>query len=494
MKKIFLASLLALGLSLPSFAAEYYLVVPLPGKLEQSVPSEPEPEPDLSVLLSAYTLPAGQVSTPYSFDLNAVLEVQGDTAYQAEHVGWRIGSGALPAGIELQPGGQLSGTPTAKNETGAQFEVIASYKGKEDQQTYTIVIEGVAYSVVALDTESNHACLIAADGAVYCWGRNTNGQLGIGSFENQTKPRKVLGLPEAVASITLGATHSCAKTVSGAVYCWGAAAYVGAGEGVVADTALPLAVQGLTGSVRTLVAGDQLTCALLDSGSVQCWGRVLYGALGDGVTMSSKVAIGVSDLNAVTSLAVGGDFACATQAGAAYCWGNGGNGRLGNGGGPATKPVLVNNLGGTPKSVLAGTSHACAVLTTNQVQCWGACYSGRCGFPGLASQKTPDYVIDQKNVALAYSQIYMGKVAACGVPSSGGMHCWGTTPWRTLDVSTPITEIPHDVKGLSVVGHNLCAVYADATAHCAGANTDGQLGDGTQTTRTTMGPVSTPEL
>lgn len=494
MRQIIRASLLAIGLLgviPPVFAADYYLVVPVLGKQAPTVPEESSPA--VSITLAEYALPEGRVGAPYSFELNSVLTVQGDAQYLPEHVAWRLGSGEIPPGIVLQSNGQLSGLPTLKNETGSPFEVIASYKGVEGRQTYTIVIAGVEYSVLDIQTNAHHSCLLAADGSVYCWGSNARGQLGIGTFDSQATPAKVVGLPEAVKSITLGFTHSCALTGSGTVYCWGDATKVGAGEAVVADAAQPLEVQGLVGAVSEVAAGEDLSCALLASGTVQCWGLVRYGGLGDGVTKSSKRAVAVSNLSDVSSLSVGGDFACAIQAGVAYCWGNGGNGRLGNGGGSSSTPILVANLGGASKRVLAGQSHACAVLTSDKVQCWGACYSGRCGFVGLASQTTPAYVVDNKNTALSYTKVYIGPTSGCGLPTTGGsMHCWGQTPWRTLYSSTPITEIPADVKNVSIADGHVCTVYADATAYCAGANTYGQLGDGTVIGRTKMEPVSAP--
>lgn len=90
--------------------------------------------------LAEYALPSGMVNTPYNFNLNTVLNVQGDAAYNAQNVAWSVVSGDTPEGIALQANGTLAGTPTVKNAAGASFEVKASYKGQEGQQSYQLVV------------------------------------------------------------------------------------------------------------------------------------------------------------------------------------------------------------------------------------------------------------------------------------------------------------------------------------------------------------------
>ena len=75
-------------------------------------------------------------------------------------------------------------------------------------------------STVAAGRE--HTCAVSGAGAAFCWGSNVSGQLGIGvPVAVETKPVAVSGLPAGVQRLALGATHSCAQTADGAVYCWG---------------------------------------------------------------------------------------------------------------------------------------------------------------------------------------------------------------------------------------------------------------------------------
>lgn len=65
-----------------------------------------------------------------------------------------------------------------------------------------------------------HTCAVYL-GAVKCWGYNGFGQLGDGTFNDRFIPGDVIGLPGQPVDVTAGATHSCALTAAGAVFCWG---------------------------------------------------------------------------------------------------------------------------------------------------------------------------------------------------------------------------------------------------------------------------------
>lgn len=71
-----------------------------------------------------------------------------------------------------------------------------------------------------------HACALDADGGVWCWGRNTAGQLGDGSRRGRTRAVKVPSLP-AARRVDAGHSHSCAETTDGEVFCWGMSASFG---------------------------------------------------------------------------------------------------------------------------------------------------------------------------------------------------------------------------------------------------------------------------
>lgn len=135
-KKTLIASLLAAA-GVSAFAADYYVVVPLPGKQHLL--------DGISVALNSSTLPTGLVGVPYvGFDLSQALQVTGDPAYSSTNVGWSVVAGALPGGLVLNKG-VLSGTPTT---AGAQaFSVRATYKTKTGEQAYSILTFAVTVAL-----------------------------------------------------------------------------------------------------------------------------------------------------------------------------------------------------------------------------------------------------------------------------------------------------------------------------------------------------------
>jgi len=334
MKHTLLTALVALSLSAPVLAADYYVVVPMPGKVA-SAPETSDPVENITVTLNAYTLPSGMVNTPYSFDLNTVLDVQGDAAYDAGSVAWSVVDGAPPAGIALQAHGTLTGTPTVKNETGASFEVKATYKGADGQQVYTIVVGGQVLQVKQIAAGTLHTCAVTTSGAAKCWGYDYYGQLGNDTaLTNQPTPVNVSGLSSGVASIAAGANHTCAVTTSGAAKCWGYDGYGQLGDGGSnTNQSTPVNVSGLSSGVASISAGSNHTCAVTTSGAAKCWGYDGHGQLGDGGSNTNQsTPVDVSGLSSgVASIAAGDYHTCAvTAAGAAKCWGQDNYGQLGN--------------------------------------------------------------------------------------------------------------------------------------------------------------------
>ncbi|KVP17212.1 Ig domain-containing protein [Burkholderia ubonensis] len=139
MKKLVLAALLAATLT-PAVASQYYVVVPVPNRTPTAG--------NLLVSLNAYNLPQGLVGEVYAgFNFNTVLQVLGDPSFSASNVRWSVVGGALPAGLSLSADGRLSGTPTAA--AASNFQVMATYKTKAGQQTYTVTVNNLVVSLGA---------------------------------------------------------------------------------------------------------------------------------------------------------------------------------------------------------------------------------------------------------------------------------------------------------------------------------------------------------
>jgi alpha-tubulin suppressor-like RCC1 family protein len=179
---------------------------------------------------------------------------------------------------------------------------------------------GARYTSVAAGSE--HTCAVSREGIVYCWGANARGQLGNASRTDSPVrfPVRKRGR-ETFASVTVGASHSCALTSEEEAYCWGdnSAGQVGTGKRGYSMTPTPLG-----GSLRftVLSAGGDATCGVRRDGAVSCWGSNATGQFGTGATPGSRTPVAAAPGLTLTAISLGRAHACGLQAdGSAYCWG-----------------------------------------------------------------------------------------------------------------------------------------------------------------------------
>ena len=133
----------------------------------------------------------------------------------------------------------------------------------------------------AVSTGWSNTCTIR-DEILKCWGANSEGQLGIGSYVDQNTPQSVLlGTGRTAVSVSGGASHVCAILDNGSLMCWGNNFYGQLGIGSTIDQNTPTTVSlGIGRTAVSVDTGDYHTCAVLDNGSLFCWGWNAYGQLG----------------------------------------------------------------------------------------------------------------------------------------------------------------------------------------------------------------------
>ena len=136
--------------------------------------------------------------------------------------------------------------------------------------------EGSVFTDTTLSAGGMHTCAILDNGSVSCWGRGSNGQLGNGETSDRTTPTLTssLGPGRTAVALSSGTHHTCAILDNGSVSCWGDGYYGQLGNGGTSDKYTPTLTSSL-GTGRTAVAlssGGYHTCAILDNGDVSCWG------------------------------------------------------------------------------------------------------------------------------------------------------------------------------------------------------------------------------
>lgn len=192
---------------------------------------------------------------------------------------------------------------------------------------------------------SGNTCAITTSEELYCWGDNSDGQLGVDSRDDNPTPAK-LSLT-GVTAVSLGGGRSdslpynqaCA-VADGKVYCWGSR--VGA-DGSTERQTTPMEVTGLP-EMAAVTVSDNTKCALATDGTAYCWGNNRTGQAGvDGGTDVVEQPTKVAGLGPAGSIATGDGTTCATSGGDLFCWGNNDRGQLGDGqlGGHTANPAKV---------------------------------------------------------------------------------------------------------------------------------------------------------
>lgn len=255
--------------------------------------------------------------------------------------------------------------------------------------------------VVDIAAGAQHACALKADGTVWCWGGNSQYELGNGNTVGNYTPVQVMadvGLPlTGVARIDATERHTCAvlDTGAGGVRCWGANNYHQLGYDPLApgagDPGYARLVPGLT-NVAQAVAGSAHTCALLNDGTVSCWGLNNLGQLGLGtlnaVSQPVTTPTTVPSMASVVQMAAGTRKTCAlTIGGTVSCWGSAwlGNGIVSE---AQPNPVAVTGLTEV-QSLDAGNDHVCVMRQGGGLMCWGSNSLGQFGNGNTSTSGVP---------------------------------------------------------------------------------------------------------
>ncbi len=357
---------------------------------------------------------------------------------------------------------------------------------------------------VSISLGRDHTCGLTNGGILYCWGLSRYGQLGVGAVNLLPgNDSAFLPTPSAVAGghafvqTTAGDHYHCALTSGGAAFCWGLNSQGQLGTGDTLARSVPTAVVGgitfasLSGGGLGVVGspegatsgGTSGTCGLTSPGAAYCWGYIVPNTT-SGTLDSSLTALPVPGGLSFTQLTSGRLHTCGlATAGAAYCWGSNANGQFGNGTSTSSGITPVLAAGGMVfKKVAAGDLYTCGLTPAGAAYCWGAGELGN----GTTS---PSLVPVAVSGGLAFTDINAGPddgVGVCGIISGGAAYCWGgNTAGGLGDGTTTERLVPTAVTGgilfTQVIPsrfRHTCGISTSGTVYCWGYNSFGQLADG----------------
>jgi alpha-tubulin suppressor-like RCC1 family protein len=199
------------------------------------------------------------------------------------------------------------------------------------RSTPRIVAGGHLWSTI--ETAHGVSCGITTAGDAYCWGSNGYGELGIGTATGDaTSPQPVQGGLKWL-DIDVGDYHTCGIAVGGDAYCWGrnTNGVLGVGNSTSPHTTPQPVVGGHKYTSISTDSGSQ--CAIADTGLTYCWGNNSYGELGIGNNTRTTTPTVVSGSPTFSHVVMGNGIGCGlTNVNLTYCWGFGSGGALGNGG------------------------------------------------------------------------------------------------------------------------------------------------------------------
>jgi Regulator of chromosome condensation (RCC1) repeat len=354
--------------------------------------------------------------------------------------------------------------------------------------------------VVNISTGADHSCAALKDGRVYCWGESTFGGLGNGSTTDTIvlNPVRAGTFNDAVA-VSMGSYSSYALTSSGTIRAWGRGQSYELGNGVSMDQPNPVTVATssatLTG-VTHVVGGNSYGCATTASG-IYCWGANDSHGLGvDAVTAATALAIPyaspVMGESSSPAFFGGGGFHVAVNGGTVCPWG-GDNGYKEITASSAcnvacySAPSNCFSVGGTVDMLAAGGSFACVKYGPN-IQCWGENDQGAIGGPTSTISVAPpgNFISGLSPTPIDMQSFGTGVCALLndGVPT---LKCWGY-PFsdNASSSSPPVTfslTFPSGVKAKSLGAGDTataCLITDEGSPWCWGANTYGNVGNGTQ--------------
>ena len=410
----------------------------------------------------------------------------------------------------------------------------------------------------------SHSCAVLSDGTARCWGNGQNGQIGaagstwVGNWgDTSSRPMSSLGpinLGEnrTAVAVSAGVSYTCAVLDNGELVCWGQNGYGQLGVGsktqygcattcgsTLGMDILPTVYLGPGKTAISVRAGLYSSCALLNDGSVKCWGQNSYGLLGQD-SNGGNIGDATGEMEALQPVYLGIDqtalglstmrhSTCVIVKDARVnCWGWKAYGQLGLSDGstsgnlgdvygsmalvqpiqfdPASPPMRQPPPPPSPPQPpmeppappgAGGSFHTCVVTKDHDVKCWGS------GAYGQLGQETTDDLGDAPGEMAALRAVYLGagKTAiavsvgyshSCAILNDRSLKCWGMGNDGRLgyDSSDHKGDAIGEMASLGTVNLGLdktalavsagadytCALLNDHSIKCWGFNGFGQLG------------------
>jgi alpha-tubulin suppressor-like RCC1 family protein len=346
-------------------------------------------------------------------------------------------------------------------------------------------------------------CIISADHAVYCWGRNDFGQLGVDPAKTSSTPTpvKVEGLKSIVA-VTAGKDFACALDDEAHGWCWGN----NSRNQVIArhGETMRFTPEIVTDGTAQIVAAGQHACILDTNGFLHCWGDNDCNLFGDNLNDAGTLGVVKVITPPMKHVSLGPDAMCAVSAdkGEVYCWGADHEGSLGHpvaasanqcAGGLPFDPTPKRWVSDDAGRILSGVEDAhvgsaitCARKTDGTVLCAGDNSHGGLG-QGLADSDAHGVPVEVPGLKAA--KLVVGGETGCAVVT-GKLLCWGDARYGQMPTGEPgttcggtgcrplglVIDGQDGIRDLSVSTGGIGTIKNDVSVWVWGRNDSGETG------------------
>jgi alpha-tubulin suppressor-like RCC1 family protein len=334
-------------------------------------------------------------------------------------------------------------------------------------------------------------CAVAAGGTLFCWGAGDEGVLGTATDVVTPTPIANATLASQVwRQVAVDSTHACAVTTAGALWCWGRGDESQLGGGFTSSNEpVEVAVIDPATEWTEVGVGSRYTCARDNATALWCWGLNDQNRVGDPSNVGSSIDVPFRVGGGSSAMTVGQAHACGiTNAdGQLYCWGwnrrNAVDDMNTDLGIAPPQSVEVDGTLGVFMAADASSddvAHTCGITTGGSLYCWGAGDGGRLG-TGDAADKTLPALVEQD----MWEDVTTGGPMSCGRRAGGELWCWGSGVLGIRGDGTANDALEPARVGSAGgwrdvsagVGH-VCAIDADRALWCWGDDSSLQLGAG----------------